>query len=151
MVILIPGVEQIYFGLTKLITVYSWDYWLHMSFLGLFHLVDNVDQLKLTRMLEWIIMNIPENNHCRWQNYKRRLHEHGKYLTVNFFQNRVVSCDPSTKSNLHVLCNWSTTNLAKTWGGHPFLANLKTNNMCIFNILKCLNMYLKTSWVYIDF
>ncbi len=26
-----------------------------------------------------------------------------------FFQNRVVSCDPSTKSNLHVLPSWSTT------------------------------------------
>ncbi len=131
---LIPGAKQIYVGLTKLITVYSWDYWLHLFFLGLFHLVDRVDQLSPTRMLQWIIMNIPKNKHCRWQNYKRRVHD--KYLTVNLFQNCVVLCDPSTKSNLHSLPNWSTTDLAKTWGGHPFLANIKTNNMCIFNILQ---------------
>ncbi len=99
-------------------------------------------------MLQWIIMNIPENNYCRWQNYKRRVHEYGKYPTVNLFQNDVVSCDHSNKSNSHVLPNWSTTDLATTRGRHPFLANIKTNNMCIFNILKCLNKYFKNSWVY---
>ncbi len=62
-----------------------------------------------------------------------------------FFQNHVVSYDSSNKSNSHVLPSWSTTDLDKTWGGHPFLANIKTNNMCIFNILKCLNKYLKNN------
>ncbi len=37
--------------------------------------------------------------------------------------------------------------LTTTRGGHSFLANIKTNNMCIFNILKCLNKYLKKLWV----